>query len=95
MTPILRVRDLTKSFGGIHAVKGISFDLFAGELLALIGPNGAGKTTCFDMLMGQLRADKGIVELTGKKINGIAPRHIWRMGVGRTFQITITNSLIM
>ena len=61
-----------------------------GELLALIGPNGAGKTTCFNMLNGQLKADTGQVMLNGKSILGFSPRRVWRMGVGRTFQITAT-----
>ena len=90
MNPLLEVRDLSKSFGGIHAVRHVSFDLARGELLALIGPNGAGKTTCFNMLMGQLRPDAGEVRLNGSNIAGLPPREIWRNGVGRTFQITQT-----
>ncbi|MDB5416418.1 MAG: transporter [Rubritepida sp.] len=86
----LEVRDLHKSFGGVHAVSGVSLDVAAGELLALIGPNGAGKSTCFNMLNGQLRPDRGSVRLRGQEITGLAPRRIWRMGVGRTFQITAT-----
>jgi branched-chain amino acid transport system ATP-binding protein len=62
----------------------------AGELLALIGPNGAGKSTCFNMLNGQLRPSRGEVRLEGRNITGMAPRRIWRLGVGRTFQITAT-----
>ena len=50
---LLSVEGLTKSYGGVHAVRGVSFALKAGEILALIGPNGAGKSTCFDMLNGQ------------------------------------------
>ena len=57
-------------------------------MLALIGPNGAGKSTCFNMLSGQLRADAGRVLLHGRDIAGLTPRAIWRLGVGRTFQIT-------
>lgn len=87
---VLEVRDLKKSFGGVHAVQNVSFDLNAGELLALIGPNGAGKTTCFNMLNGQLPADGGSVRLNGEELIGLPPRRIWRMGVGRTFQITAT-----
>lgn len=90
MTPVLEVRGLFKSFGGIHAVKDVSFKLSSGELLAFIGPNGAGKTTCFNMLMGQLAADHGQVKLNGTQIDQKSPREIWRMGVGRTFQITAT-----
>lgn len=87
---VLEVRGLTKSFGGVIAVDRVDFDLGEGELLALIGPNGAGKTTCFNMLNGQLRPDAGSVTLLGKQLIGLRPRRIWRLGVGRTFQITAT-----
>lgn len=90
MTTVLHTEKLSKSFGGVHAVVDVSFELKAGELLALIGPNGAGKTTCFNMLMGQLKPSSGKVFLNGKNITGMAPRKIWRLGVGRTFQITGT-----
>ena len=66
----------------------MSFAIEAGELLALIGPNGAGKSTCFNMLNGQLQPDAGVVRLQGRDIVGLRPRAIWRLGVGRTFQIT-------
>ena len=87
---VLSVRNLSKSFGGLKAVSDVSFDLEKGELLALIGPNGAGKTTCFNMLNGQLGADTGQVILNGTSILGLSPRRVWRLGVGRTFQITAT-----
>jgi branched-chain amino acid transport system ATP-binding protein len=87
---VLAVRDLQKSFGGVQAVGGVSFDVAAGELLAMIGPNGAGKTTCFNMLMGQLKPDAGSVAFEGQDITGLSPRLVWRLGVGRTFQITAT-----
>ena len=89
-TPRLAVNDLQRAFGGVQAVRGVSFALDAGEILALIGPNGAGKTTCFNLLNGQLRPDAGTVRLDGMDIVGLPPRRIWRMGVGRTFQITAT-----
>jgi len=88
--PLLEVRGLSKRFGGVRAVAGVSFDLRPGQLLAMIGPNGAGKTTCFNMLMGQLRPDAGSVLLAGRELVGLAPRQVWRLGVGRTFQITAT-----
>jgi branched-chain amino acid transport system ATP-binding protein len=88
--PLLSVSHLAKSFGGVQAVADVSFDLEGGELLALIGPNGAGKSTCFNMLNGQLRPDSGRVTLDGRDITTQAPRDIWRLGVGRTFQITAT-----
>lgn len=87
MSTLLQTRHLAKAFGGVHAVDDVSFDLAAGEMLALIGPNGAGKSTCFNLINGQLRPDAGTVSLTGVDITGLAPRHIWRRGVGRTFQI--------
>ena len=89
-TPLLAVRGLGKSFGGVKAVDGIDFDLQAGELLALIGPNGAGKSTTFNMVNGQLRADRGSIRLDGTELLGREPRDIWRLGVGRTFQIAET-----
>ena len=87
---LLEVRGLAKSFGGVRAVDDVSFELAAGELLALIGPNGAGKSTCFNMLNGQLRPDRGEVMFDGRPVTGRAPRAVWRLGVGRTFQITAT-----
>jgi branched-chain amino acid transport system ATP-binding protein len=87
---VLAVRGLQKSFGGVRAVDDVSFEVAAGEILALIGPNGAGKTTCFNMVGGQLRPDAGMVELAGRGITGLPPRKIWRLGVGRTFQVTAT-----
>ena len=89
-SPLLAVEGLTKSYGGIHAVRGVSFSLRAGEILALIGLNGAGKSTCFDMLNGQNTPDSGEVRLLGESVTGRKPREIWRLGVGRTFQITAT-----
>ena len=84
------MRGLSKSFGGVRAVDGVSFDLAAGEMLALIGPNGAGKTTCFNMVSGQLAPDAGSVMLAGVELVGLQPEAIWRLGVGRTFQIAET-----
>jgi len=87
---VLRVTNLSKAYGGVQAVNGVSFSVQAGEMLALIGPNGAGKTTCFNMLNGQIDPDSGTVEFEGKGLAGMKPRQIWRLGVGRTFQITAT-----
>ena len=89
---LLKVTGLGKSFGGVKAVDGISFELAAGELLALIGPNGAGKSTTFNMVNGQMRADAGSIQLDGQELIGLAPRDIWRLGVSRTFQIAETFS---
>ncbi|MBU6223372.1 MAG: ABC transporter ATP-binding protein [Burkholderiales bacterium] len=87
---LLCVQGLRKSFGGNLAVDDISFDLAAGELLALIGPNGAGKSTTFNMLNGQLRPDIGQITLAGKSLLGLHPREVWQMGVSRTFQVAET-----
>jgi branched-chain amino acid transport system ATP-binding protein len=88
--PLLEVVHLRKAFGGVRAVDDVSFALGAGELLALIGPNGAGKSTCFNCINGQLAPDAGRVLLDGADLVGRAPRAIWRLGVGRTFQIAAT-----
>ncbi len=90
MSVVLSVADIAKTFGGVKAVDGVSFEVSAGELLALIGPNGAGKTTCFNMLNGHLKPDRGSVTLLGEKITGLPPRVVAHKGVGRTFQITAT-----
>jgi branched-chain amino acid transport system ATP-binding protein len=90
MANVLEVHELAKSFGGVQAVKKLSFHLGEGQLLAMIGPNGAGKSTCFNLINGQLRPDGGSVVIKGRKINGFQPRQVWQLGVGRTFQITAT-----
>jgi branched-chain amino acid transport system ATP-binding protein len=87
---LLRVTNLSKSFDGVQAVDAVSFDLAAGRLLALIGPNGAGKSTCFNMVNGQLKPSAGSIIFRGHNIAGMRPRDIWRLGVGRTFQIAAT-----
>ncbi len=87
---VLQVEGLRKAFGGVQAVSNVSFAVAAGELLAMIGPNGAGKSTCFNMLNGQLVPDGGVVMLNGRNVVGRRPRAVWRLGVGRTFQITAT-----
>jgi branched-chain amino acid transport system ATP-binding protein len=84
---VLEVRQLTKSFGGVKAVNNVSFDVPQGQLLAMIGPNGAGKSTCFNLINGQLHPDHGTITILGKKANGLKPRDVWKLGVGRTFQI--------
>ena len=88
MNDLLRVENLTKSFGGVAAVVDVSFTLKGGELLALIGPNGAGKSTCFNLLNGQTHPDSGRIFLGADEITSALPRRIWRLGVGRTFQVT-------
>ncbi|EJK79972.1 ABC transporter ATP-binding protein [Rhizobium sp. AP16] len=85
--PLLSVSHLSKSYQGVKAVTDVSFSLARGELMALIGPNGAGKSTCFNMLNGQIKPDAGSVVLDGLNTSGLSPARIFRLGVGRTFQI--------
>ncbi|AXK81851.1 ABC transporter ATP-binding protein [Pseudolabrys taiwanensis] len=87
---VLAIRSLSKTFGGVHAVNEVSFEIGKGEFLALIGPNGAGKSTCFNMINGQLKPNSGEILFEGKNIAGLEPREIWRLGVGRTFQVAAT-----
>src|SRR5690242_18892110 len=87
---VLAVADLAKSFGGVRAVDGVSFTVGKGEFLALIGPNGAGKSTCFKMINGQLTPDAGLILFEERDIAGLPAREVWRLGVGRTFQIAAT-----
>jgi branched-chain amino acid transport system ATP-binding protein len=88
--PLLVVDNLNKAFGGVVAAKAVTFTVDAGELVAIIGPNGAGKSTTFNMVGGQLVPDTGTVTFDGAVISGLAPRDIWRRGVGRTFQVAQT-----
>ncbi len=84
---ILVVERLSRSFGGVHAVKDVSFAVPAGELRALIGPNGAGKTTLFNLLTGQVPCNSGRILFKGVDVTGRAPHTLCRQGLGRTFQI--------
>lgn len=86
----LAIRRLSKAFGGVRAVNDVSFEIKRGEFLALIGPNGAGKSTCFNMINGQLAPDSGEIWFEGSNLTGRKPRDIWRLGVGRTFQVAAT-----
>ena len=86
MSAVLAVRDLTKHYGAIRAVDGVSFDVDAGEIVGVIGPNGSGKTTLFNSILGQIRPSRGRVELQGEDITGMRPLALARRGVGRTFQ---------
>jgi branched-chain amino acid transport system ATP-binding protein len=87
---VLAVRALSKAFGGVRAVNEVNFAVERGEFLAMIGPNGAGKSTCFNMINGQLPPDSGAILFEDKNIAGLQPREIWRLGVGRTFQVAAT-----
>src|SRR5271157_689498 len=84
---LLEVSRLSKHFGGLRAVSGLSFELRAGEILGLIGPNGAGKTTVFNLITGFIAPSAGQVLLEGKNLVGLKPHAIVRKGIARTFQI--------
>jgi len=84
--PVVEVRDLTRHFGGIRAVDHLDFELAPGCVTGLIGPNGAGKTTVFNLLTGAVKPDRGVVRLHGRDVTGLAPNHIARAGMVRSFQ---------
>jgi branched-chain amino acid transport system ATP-binding protein len=83
----LQVQGLSKSFRGLRAVQGVSFEVAQGTIAAMIGPNGAGKTTCFNLIAGVFAPDSGEVVLGGERLTGLRPDRICRAGVGRTFQV--------
>ncbi|WP_417408073.1 ABC transporter ATP-binding protein [Hoeflea sp.] len=83
---VLSIRNISKSFGGIHAVRDVSFEVRKGEVLGLIGPNGSGKSTLFNCVLGQLRPDTGGVTVNGKEVAGKRACELSKLGVGRTFQ---------
>jgi branched-chain amino acid transport system permease protein len=83
---LLEVRDARKQFGGVVAVNNVSFDVNAGELVALIGPNGAGKSTMFNLITGVLGSDGGQVSMQGHRIDRATPQTIVNVGIARTFQ---------
>src|ERR1700704_4967073 len=87
MSTVLEVRDLSKRFGGIHAVDGVSFDVNEGEILGIIGPNGSGKSTLFNCILGQLTPTRGEVRVDAKVVTGLRPSRLNRLGVSRTFQL--------
>ncbi len=83
---LLRVAGITKRFGGVVANQNISFGVAPGELVGIIGPNGAGKSTLFDLITGVARPDAGEVRLEERRLTGLRPDQVSRLGVGRTFQ---------
>jgi branched-chain amino acid transport system permease protein len=88
MECILKVTDITKSFGGVLAVNNVCFDVKNNEILGLIGPNGSGKTTIFNLIMGSLKPDRGDIWFKGEKITGLKPHQVARKGIGRTYQLS-------
>jgi branched-chain amino acid transport system ATP-binding protein len=83
---LLKVRDLSKHFGGIRAVEEVSFTASSGIILSIIGPNGAGKTTLFNCLTGLMKPTKGSIVLSEREISGLSADRISRLGIARTFQ---------
>jgi branched-chain amino acid transport system ATP-binding protein len=87
MRPMLQVKGVSKRFGGVAAISGLSFELARGEVLGVIGPNGAGKTTLLNLITGYSVPSAGSILLEGKTLNGLAPYEICRLGIARTFQV--------
>jgi branched-chain amino acid transport system ATP-binding protein len=87
VTAQLELRGVTKRFGGVAAVDGVTFEVGEGEIVGIIGPNGAGKTTLLNCISGLHRLDGGDIRWEGASIAGMAPHRIAKLGIGRTFQI--------
>ncbi|MDM7998628.1 MAG: ABC transporter ATP-binding protein [Dehalococcoidia bacterium] len=83
----MSTQELTKDFGGVHAVRDVSLEVRSGEILGLIGPNGAGKTTYFKLISGFLRPTRGRILYRGREISGLQPNQVVKRGIATTFQI--------
>ena len=83
---ILQIEELTKDFGGVHALSDVSFDIEDHRISALIGPNGAGKTTLFNIVAGVFPPSDGVIRMAGRDLNGVPVHTRVKMGIGRTFQ---------
>jgi ABC-type branched-subunit amino acid transport system ATPase component len=88
VTPLLAVRGVCKSFGGVQALDECHFEVAAGTIAGLIGPNGSGKTTLFNVITGYERASGGDIYLGGRRITNMTPDRVFKLGIGRTFQLT-------
>jgi branched-chain amino acid transport system ATP-binding protein len=102
MSAVLSVHNLSKRFGGIVAVDGVSFQVAKGEILGIIGPNGSGKSTLFNCILGQLMPTAGEVRLDGRAVTGMRSCDLSRLGLARTFQLlqvfpqlTVAENLIL
>jgi branched-chain amino acid transport system ATP-binding protein len=84
--PLLKAENVSKSFGGIHAVRQVSFEVSKGRIQGIIGPNGAGKTTLFNLITGFFPTDDGAIYFNGQKLNGLGPHQVAELGIARTFQ---------
>jgi branched-chain amino acid transport system ATP-binding protein len=84
---LLKLESVSKSFGGVSAVRNVSLTVEEGEILGVMGPNGSGKTTLFNLVSGTLVADTGEIFFLGERTNGLAPHKLCRRGVARTFQL--------
>lgn len=87
MKTVLEVRNVSKTFGGIVALDNVSFEVAEGEILGIIGPNGSGKSTLFNCILGQLQPNAGEVRVDGRRVTGMRPCDLNRLGVSRTFQL--------
>jgi len=87
--PILSINGVNKHFGGVVAVKDMSFDVAEGEAVGLMGPNGAGKTTLLNLISGDYKCDSGTIKLRGKDITSQPPNKVCRLGIGRTYQVPL------
>ncbi len=85
--PILEINEVSKSFGGLMAVKDVSLTIERGEIIGLIGPNGAGKTTLFNVIAGVYKPDGGSIVYKGNRIDGLKPHQVCRRGIARTYQV--------
>jgi branched-chain amino acid transport system ATP-binding protein len=85
--PLLSVAGICKHFGGVAAIRDISFDVQAGEVLGMMGPNGAGKSTLLNLISGEHKPDSGTVNLKGHSIIGLSTHRICHLGIARTYQI--------
>ena len=87
MSALLEVSGLNKHFGGLHAVRNVSFSIAPGEIVGILGPNGAGKTTLYNLLTGFIPPDSGSIVFKGRSLRGLAPYRIAGLGISRTFQL--------
>jgi ABC-type branched-subunit amino acid transport system ATPase component len=88
MTALLRIEAVSKSFGGVQALRAATVEVRRGAIAGLIGPNGSGKTTLFNVITGYERADAGQVYLDDRPITNLRPERVFGLGIGRTFQLT-------